>query len=66
LRLFASILGPNWTIKTEYLYVDLGRVTDSVTFPTTPVTLTYSTRVQEQIFRTGINYHFNEPVVAKY
>ena len=54
LKLF-SLFGPNWTTKTEYLYVDLGRTTDRLT----PTTATVSTRTQEHIFRTGINYHFN-------
>ena len=30
----------------------------------TPATATRS--VTEHVFRTGINYHFNSPVVAKY
>jgi len=61
-----GLFGPHWTAKTEYLFVDLGRVTDSIPVAGTPGVLTYSTRVQEQILRTGLNYHFNEPVVAKY
>ncbi len=51
-----SLFGPNWTAKTEYLYVDLGRTTD-VIVPTPRVWAT--TRTQEHIFRGGINYHFN-------
>jgi outer membrane immunogenic protein len=54
--------GPNWTSKTEYLYVDLGRSTD----PILGSTFTFSTRATEHVFRTGLNYHFNSPVVAKY
>jgi outer membrane immunogenic protein len=61
---FMGMFGKNWTSKTEYLYVDLGRTTDSYTV--NGVTNTFSTRVQEHIFRTGLNYHFNSPVVAKY
>jgi outer membrane immunogenic protein len=30
------------------------------------VTATNSTQVHEHIFRSGLNYHFNSPVVAKY
>ncbi len=59
-----GLFGPNWTSKTEYLYVDLGRSTTGFDFGGAPVV--YSTRVQEHIFRTGLNYHFNAPVVAKY
>ena len=53
-----GLFGPNWTSKTEYLYVDLGRKTDTG--------IVTSTSVTEHIFRTGLNYHFNTPVVAKY
>ena len=59
-----GLLGPNWTTKTEYLYVDLGTTTDNFTLAVFPATSTRS--VTEHIFRTGINYHFNSPVVAKY
>lgn len=56
-----GLLGPNWTSKTEYLYVDLGSTTD--VFGGTGIN---TTKVTEHILRTGINYHFNQPVVAKY
>lgn len=62
LKLFASLLGPNWTAKTEYLYVDLGRSTDNFVVLGTPQTFT--TRTTEHIFRGGINYHFNAPAPA--
>ncbi|MGO3930313.1 outer membrane protein [Rhodopseudomonas pseudopalustris] len=57
-----GLLGPNWTSKTEYLYVDLGSTTDVFAGG-----LGVSTsKVTEHMVRTGINYHFNQPVVAKY
>lgn len=59
-----GLFGPNWTSKTEYLYVDLGRSTDAYDVGGTPVVS--STHVTEHIFRTGLNYHFNTPVIAKY
>jgi outer membrane immunogenic protein len=59
-----GLLGPNWTTKTEYLYVDLGSRSDNFIIGATPATATRS--VTEHVFRTGINYHFNSPVVAKY
>jgi outer membrane immunogenic protein len=59
-----GLLGPNWTTKTEYLYVDLGSTSDSFIFGAVPATTTRS--VTEHVFRTGLNYHFNSPVVAKY
>ena len=70
LQLF-GLFGPAWTVKTEYLFVDLGRTTDIIVSPTFggPRLLgkdIFATRTQEHIFRTGINYHFNAPVVATY
>jgi outer membrane immunogenic protein len=69
LTFLVGVLGNNWTSKTEYLYVDLGTQTGVFTFPVAGaavVTATNSTQVHEHIFRTGLNYHFNSPVVAKY
>lgn len=65
LQLF-GLLGPAWTIKTEYLFVDLGRTTDIVASPTFRGNDTFATRTHEHIFRTGINYHFNSLAVATY
>jgi outer membrane immunogenic protein len=63
---FFGLFGKNWTSKTEYLYVDLG--TSSGGYANVPLLFTYavSTCVTEHIFRTGLNYHFNSPVMAKY
>ncbi|HEY0329177.1 MAG TPA: outer membrane protein [Rhodopseudomonas sp.] len=55
-----GLVGPNWTSKTEYLYVDLGSTDSNFAVGVN------TTKVTEHIFRTGINYHFNTPVVAKY
>jgi outer membrane immunogenic protein len=68
-------VNPNWSVKGEYLYVDLGRNTD--TFNTTflpggnpgagvAATRTDTSTNHEHIFRLGLNYHFNPAVVAKY
>ena len=59
-----GLFGPNWTSKTEYLYVDLG--SNANTFATNLGATTSSSKVTEHLFRTGLNYHFNTPVVAKY
>jgi outer membrane immunogenic protein len=62
-----GLFGPNWTSTTEYLYVDLGKSTNDFMLanaPGQPGILT--TGVQEHIFRTGLNYHFNTPVSARY
>lgn len=61
---FLGLFGPNWTSKTEYLYVDLGRTTD--TYSVGGVDHVLTSRVQEHTIRTGLNYRFNAPVVAKY
>ncbi|KIZ34026.1 MULTISPECIES: outer membrane beta-barrel protein [Rhodopseudomonas] len=55
-----GLFGPNWTSKTEYLYVDLGSQTQG------SGTTTFTTDVTEHVLRTGLNYHFNSPTVARY
>jgi outer membrane immunogenic protein len=56
----------NWTVKAEYLYVDLDNVTDSFTsalapaqLPATSQTTTTAFSVHDHIARFGVNYHFN-------
>jgi outer membrane immunogenic protein len=61
-----GLLGPNWTSKTEYLYVDLGSSSGTYANVALGTTTAFTTRVTEHIFRSGLNYHFNNPVVAKY
>jgi outer membrane immunogenic protein len=66
---------PNWSLKWEYLYIDLGKLNyaDSCISACGPFAppQAYATSVQfrEQVARVGINYHFNAPataVVARY
>jgi outer membrane immunogenic protein len=69
---------PNWSLKVEYLYYDLGHATFGMSplvnsVPTVaPITVGApfaSTRFNGNIVRAGLNYHFNlgaPPVVAKY
>jgi outer membrane immunogenic protein len=66
---------PNWSLKWEYLYIDLGKLNYadrciSACGAIAPLLPAYATSVQfrEQVARVGINYHFNTPVavVAKY
>ncbi|WP_291862516.1 outer membrane beta-barrel protein [Bradyrhizobium sp.] len=59
-----ALFGPNWTSKSEYLYVDLGSTSGIIADPGNPAVST--TKVTQHIFRSGLNYHFNAPVVAKY
>lgn len=66
-----AMVGSNWSVKAEYLYVDFGRATVSGTLTTiNPAfgndTFNHSVDLHSHIVRVGLNYHFNSPVVAKY
>lgn len=66
--------GGGWSLKAEYLYVDLGRVTATSTnlvafAGTTPFpsnVYTHSADIKSNIVRVGVNYKFGGPVVARY
>jgi outer membrane immunogenic protein len=66
--------GGGWSLKAEYLYVDLGSAsttsTNLVTFAgTTPSpsnVYTHSVDLKSNIVRVGVNYKFGGPVVARY
>jgi outer membrane immunogenic protein len=73
------LFAPNWSVKAEYLYYDLGSVTYGLSplqnFNTAGTLFTSGapvsrTRFNGHIARAGLNYHFNlwgpPPVVAKY
>jgi len=59
-------LGGNWTGKIEYLYMDLGSVSATFVNPLGSIGVSYSSKVTDNIFRAGVNYHFNAPLVARY
>ncbi|MGY8638841.1 porin family protein [Bradyrhizobium sp. 14AA] len=66
-------VGNGWSLKAEYLYVDLGRATTtstnltSVSFGTFPTNVyTHSIDLTSNIVRVGVNYKFGGPVVARY
>jgi outer membrane immunogenic protein len=50
-------LGPNWSAKLEYLYVDLGTVTNTAVVAGIP-TVTDRARIQMNVMRAGVNYRF--------
>jgi outer membrane immunogenic protein len=50
-------LGPNWSARLEYLYVDLGTVNSTIVVPGAP-SLTDSARIQINVVRAGVNYRF--------
>jgi outer membrane immunogenic protein len=59
------ISGP-WTAKLEYLYVDLGNVSNTFVGVGPIPTVTTSSHVTDNIVRVGLNYRFGSPVVARY
>ncbi|MBV9565324.1 MAG: porin family protein [Bradyrhizobium sp.] len=59
----------NWSVKGEWLYVDLGNATD--TLVTTgnrggTESVVWSRSEHYNIFRVGLNYHFGGPAAAHY
>ncbi len=54
-------LGGNWTGKVEYLYLDFGNVSTTAFLPTnsTPLAITFNSRVTENLVRVGLNYKFD-------
>jgi outer membrane immunogenic protein len=67
-----AALGSNWSIKFEYLYMDLGHVGGSsatVVVPgVTSAAYLFNTKFTDSIARVGVNYKFGGPaaVVARY
>ncbi|NVO15649.1 MAG: porin family protein [Rhodoplanes sp.] len=64
-----TALDSRWSVRMEYLYMDLGRtdVTTTAAFaPGVPLTAEFNNRFQ--VVRAGLNYSFNmpEPIVARY
>ena len=59
---------PNWSVKGEYLWYDLGGQTirGNQTNPVNTEFALYSFDTRGSIVRAGINYQFGGPVVAKY
>ena len=50
---------PQWSVKAEYLYVDLGNISNTINYnygPSSSLTSTYNER--DNIVRAGINYKF--------
>ena len=61
-------LSEAWSVKAEYLYVDLGRAS-AIVNATPPLTSYWRNEVDTQfhVFRVGANYRFGAgPLVAKY
>jgi len=67
------MIAPQWSIKAEYLFVDLGKASYTQTCITAvcaaftpPPSYQTDLRVHEHVARVGVNYHFGGPVVARY
>ena len=66
------MLDRNWSVGLEYLYADLGNSTitlaalPAATSAFFPTASTVRFHEQEQIVRFKFNYHFNEPIMARY
>jgi outer membrane immunogenic protein len=65
-----TLLAGNWSAKLEYLYVDLGTVSNVFAIPTAAAGVfgvnAVSERVSEHIIRVGVNYRFgNYPIFAR-
>jgi outer membrane immunogenic protein len=53
---------PNWSAKIEYLYMDIGRTSNTAFLTTaagTGIGVNVTSRVTDNIFRGGINYQFS-------
>jgi outer membrane immunogenic protein len=64
-------VAPNWTVRTEYLYVDLGStdVNATITNPVHEGEMTpfrTSVDLTAHIVRAGLSYKFGGPVAARY
>jgi iron complex outermembrane receptor protein len=61
-RLFGNVTG-----KVEYLYMDFGTVSTSVTngLNATPIALATSSRITDNVVRAGVNYKF-DPAIGGY
>ena len=61
-RLFGNVTG-----KIEYLYMDFGTVSTSVTngLNATPIALATSSRITDNVVRAGVNYKF-DPAIGGY
>ena len=51
-----GLLGPNWTARTEYLYLGLGSVTDTSRVAGLSQSLT--SNLAQHVFRTAVLYKF--------
>ena len=56
------MVGPNWTIRAEYLRIDLGSLSDTLNLPAnafSPNGVSWSRDLRYDVVRTGLSYKFN-------
>jgi outer membrane immunogenic protein len=60
-----SHIAGNWSAKLEYLYIDLGTVSDTYVNPIPPnpfaTTFMISSKIRDNVVRLGLNYKFGRP-----
>jgi outer membrane immunogenic protein len=57
-----AMVAANWTVKFEYLHVDLGSAQLFNVVPGVPETVSY----RSDDVRVGVNYRWGGPLIAKY
>jgi outer membrane immunogenic protein len=61
-----------WSAKMEYLYVDLGSISNTFNVPVAPAgtpavhSYTSTSNIRDHVIRVGLNYRFDGPVTARY
>ena len=57
-----AMFAANWSAKIEYLYLDMGSISNSVVLPAAagfPLGANVTSRITDSIIRGGINYRFS-------
>jgi outer membrane immunogenic protein len=60
-----ALAGP-WSAKLEYLYMNLGSVTDSFSTAFFGATFSTTSAIRDHVVRVGLNYRFGGPVIASH
>jgi len=53
-----GMFAQHWSAKLEYLYMDLGSLNNSIALAPAGIAINTRSRVTDNIFRAGVNYHF--------
>jgi outer membrane immunogenic protein len=55
----------NWSAKVEYLFVNLGDVTETIAYPANSSNFTTQTSFHTHVVRVGLNYRFGSSDVVR-